>query len=488
MTSATITAIPPTTSVDQVQQMFAAQRAAFEKRAPLSYAERRDALDALLSGMSRYEDEFIASLHADFGNRAAQETRLLEVFPVMDEIRHSKRHLRSWMRTRSAATNWQFSPSRARIVYQPLGVVGIIGAWNYQILLTLSPLVNVLATGNHALIKPSELAPVTAEAIRRMIAETFPADYVAVVTGGAGISAAFSSLPLDHLVFTGSGRVGKLVMKAAAENLTPVTLELGGKSPALVHEDFPAALAADRICAGKFWNAAQTCVAPDYALVPESRYEEFVTQAKESVARRLPSLVKNPDYTHMINRASWERMAALVEDARTKGAQVIQINPANEDCNAENKVFPPTLIARVNDGMRVMQEEIFGPILPIASCVSLDDGIRFINQRPRPLALYYFDYDSARVNQVLTRTTSGGVTVNDCIFHLPQNNLPFGGVGPSGMGAYHGVDGFAAFSKKKGVFLQSRLVGFLLAWLLKPPYTKWSDRFISLLIARRSRD
>ena len=477
-----------TGSGDDLHLRLRAQRESFGRRAPLSYAERVDALDALLAGVLRYEDAFVASLIADFGHRAPQETRLLEVFPVVDEIRHSRRHLRGWMRARSAATNWQFSPSRSRIIHQPLGVVGIIGAWNYQILLTLSPLVNVLAAGNHAMIKPSELAPATAEAIRQMIAETFPPDYVAVVTGGPDISAAFSALPFDHIIFTGSGRVGKLVMRAAAENLTPVTLELGGKSPALVHDEFPLALAADRICAGKFWNAGQTCVAPDYALVPAATAPAFLQAARESVSRRLPKIAANPDYTHMLNRAGWERMAALVEDAKAKGANVVQINPAGEDCNAENRVFPPTLIAGASDSMRVMQEEIFGPILPIVTHDSLADGIQFINRRPRPLALYYFDYDGTRVSQVLEQTTSGGVTVNDCIFHLPQNNLPFGGVGPSGMGAYHGFDGFETFSKKKGVFMQSRLTGWFLARFLKPPYTRWSDLVISLMIwSRRQR-
>lgn len=470
-----------------LMQTLEAQQAAFRKRAPLSYGERRDALDVLLGGMVRYQEDFVQALIDDFGNRAPQETRLLEIFPVVDEIRHTQRHLKSWMRQRSVFSNWQFSPSRARIVYQPLGVVGIIGAWNYQILLTLSPLVNVLAAGNHAMIKPSELAPKTADVIARMIAEIFPATYVTVVNGGPEVSSAVSSLPFDHLIFTGSGRIGKLVMRAAAENLTPVTLELGGKSPALVHSEYPQALAADRIVSGKFWNAGQTCVAPDYALVPAEQHDEFVAQAQAVLTRRFPSLINNPDYTRMINRRGYERMQALVDDARSKGAKVLQINPAGEDCNAENRAFPPTLITQVTEQMQVMQEEIFGPILPVMKYQSFDDALKYINDRPRPLALYYFDHSSTRVNKVLTQTTSGGVTVNDTIFHLPQNNLPFGGVGPSGMGAYHGFDGFATFSKKKGVFLQNRLVGWFLALTMKPPYTGFSNWFIQMLIGRRTK-
>lgn len=463
------------------------QRASFRKRAPLSYGERRDALDALLAGMVRYQEDYVQALHEDFGNRAAQETRLLEIFPVVDEIRHTQRHLKSWMKSRHVFSNWQFSPSRARIVYQPLGVVGIIGAWNYQILLTLSPLVNVLAAGNHAMIKPSEMAPKTAELIGKMIADIFPATYVTVVNGGADMSSAFSSLPFDHLVFTGSGRIGRLIMRAASENLTPVTLELGGKSPALVHPEYSQALAADRIVSGKFWNAGQTCVAPDYALVQEACHDEFVAQAQAVLTRRFPTVARNADYTRVLNLRGYQRMVELVEDARAKGAKILQVNPAGEDCNAENRAFPPTLITQVRDDMRVMQEEIFGPILPVVKYRTLDEALKYINDRDRPLALYYFDRDSRRINRVLTQTTSGGVTINDTIFHLPQNNLPFGGVGPSGMGAYHGFDGFAAFSKKKGVFLQSRIVGWFLAMAMKPPYTKFSDWFIQTLIGRRTK-
>lgn len=473
-------------SIEALKQAFAAQKGAFAQRAPRTYHERLDALDALLGAMVRYEDRLVESFITDFTHRAPQETRLLEIFPVVDEIRHSKRHLKGWMKPERVGTNWQFSPSSARIIKQPLGVVGIMGAWNYQVLLTLSPLVNVLAAGNSAIIKPSEVAPATAEVIRQLIAETFPADYVTVINGGVEVSVAFSTLAFDHIVFTGSGRVGRMVMRAAAENLTPVTLELGGKSPALVHESFPTALAADRIASGKFWNAGQTCVAPDYALVPAKQRDAFLNEAVAVLSRRLPKLLGNPDYTRMVNKAGWERMNALVEDARAKGATVTQINVAGDVPTVENRAFPPTFITDVREDMRVMQEEIFGPILPIVTCESLDDGIRYINQRDRPLALYYFDDDSSRVNQVLERTTSGGVTINDCIFHLPQNNLPFGGVGPSGMGAYHGIDGFNAFSKRKGVMMMSRLVGWALATFLKPPYSKWSDRFIGLLIWRRT--
>ena len=476
------------TGVDgELKAIFNRQKSAFRAKAPLSYRERVKALNALLEGMVRYQNDFVEALHQDYGNRAPQETRLLEIFPVVDEIRHTRRHLKKWMKTKRVWSNWQFSPSRARIVYQPLGVVGIIGAWNYQILLTLSPLVNALAAGNHAMIKPSELAPATADVIKKMIADVFDEDYVTVITGGPDVSAAFSALPFDHLIFTGSGRVGKLIMKAASENLTPVTLELGGKSPALVHPSYSHETAADRICSGKFWNAGQTCVAPDYALVQEAHLDEFMKLSEKVLAKRFKTLAGNSDYTRVINERAYERFEALLEDARSKGAKIISVNPANDVCNADNRVFPPTLVTNLTDDMQIMQEEIFGPILLVVPYKTLNEALDYINDRDRPLALYYFDSDKSRINRVLNETTSGGVTVNDTIFHLPQNNLPFGGVGPSGMGAYHGLDGFETFSKKKGVFIQSGIVGWLLGLVLKPPYNGLSDAFIKLLIFRRSK-
>ncbi len=470
-----------------LRQRLVAQRKAFRQSNPLTHRARVDALGELEAALLRNEAALVESLNQDFGARARQETQILEIFPTLDEIRHIRRHLKRWMRPRSVLANWQVWPSRARVLHQPLGVVGILGAWNYPVLLTLSPLANALAAGNHVMVKPSELAPATAEVVSGMIAETFPPDYVTVITGGAETGTAFSALPFDHILFTGSARVGKLVMAAAAKNLTPVTLELGGKSPALVHADYPVADAAERICAAKIWNAGQTCVAPDYVLVPREAKEAFVQEAKASIARRLPRLGDGSDYTRIINRSAWERMASLVDDARDGGAEIIQVNPGSEAWSVENRIFPPTLLTKVKDDMRVMQEEIFGPVLPVVPYDGQEQAIDFVNNRPRPLALYYFDNDSARVRQVLENTISGGVTVNDCMFHVVQNNLPFGGVGPSGMGAYHGIDGFRTFSKKKGVLLQSGLTASMLGRFIKPPYTRWSDWMIRILIGRSKR-
>jgi coniferyl-aldehyde dehydrogenase len=460
--------------------MLAAQRAACAQQ-PSDAQHRIRALRALLKALRARREEFVQTISDDFGGRARQETLLLEVFPLVDNIRHAIRHLPQWMRSRSAAAGWQFLPGRARVVYQPLGVVGVIGAWNYPLLLSLSPVVGALAAGNRVMLKPSELAPRTADLLAHLVSDLFPPDYVAVVTGGPETGAAFAALPFDHLLFTGSTRVGKLVMRSASEHLTPVTLELGGKSPALVHPDFPAQTAAARIMAGKLYNAGQTCIAPDYVLVEAGARDEFVRLAREAAAAMYPRLVGNPDFTRIVNREHYRRLRALVEDAARNGAEMLEVNPAHEAANEQNRVFPPTLLWNVNDRMAVMREEIFGPVLPVVAYRSLDEAIEYVNARPRPLALYYFDHSSKRVETVLARTTSGGVTVNDTILHIAQNELPFGGVGPSGMGSYHGFDGFLTFSKKKGVFLQSR---FTTLGLLRPPYGALARRVTDFLIGR----
>lgn len=477
----------PDAAIDVLQELrdvFERQRSSFRQCAPLGLRKRLEALDLLLQSVVNHRDAIVEAVATDFGRRSPRETLLLEIFPLVDEIRHVKRNLRRWMQPWSGSANWQYLPSRTKIIYQPLGVVGVIGAWNYPALLTLSPVVNAIAAGNHVLVKPSELAPATAEILRQMITEAFPEEYVAVVTGGPDIGSVFSGLPFDHLLFTGSERVGKLVMKAAAENLTPVTLELGGKSPALVHESYPMATAADRICSAKFWNAGQTCIAPDYVLVPSNKLDEFVHKCETVISKRFPRAASNADYTHLISQAAWERMRDLVDDAQNKGARVVQVDSKHGDVPAGSRFYPPTLILEANNSMRVMQAEIFGPILPIVSYSSVEDALSFVNARPRPLALYYFDRNKSRIRKVLNQTVSGGVAVNDCIFHFVQHQLPFGGVGPSGMGAYHGFDGFCAFSKKKGVLLQNSLVGSFLDAALKPPYTSWSDRVIGFLLGK----
>ena len=461
-----------------LQQCFEAQRAAFRRKIP-GYSERRDALCALEQALPKNKDAIVTAISDDFGGRSAEETLALELFPTLAEIRYAIANLKRWMKVRRAPVSWQFWPARAKVQYQPLGVVGILSAWNYPLFLSYVPLANALAAGNHVMLKPSEFAPRTASLLQSIAAELYSPEYVTVTLGEADTGREFSELPFDHLLFTGSARVGKLVMRSAADNLTPVTLELGGKSPALIHRDYPLKKAAERILASKFYNAGQTCVAPDYVLVPSDREAEFIELARNIITHMYPRLAANADYTRIINTRHYLRLRALIEDAQAKGARLIQVKPAAEQCDETNRVFPPTLITDVRDEMAVIQEEIFGPVLPVASYGTLDEAIAYVNARPHPLAFYYFDENSQRVQRVLDTTFAGGVTVNDCMFHVGQCSLPFGGVGPSGMGRYHGFDGFETFSKKKGVFLQSRWTALS---LLRPPWSNAARRMLKFIV------
>ncbi|MCD9029543.1 coniferyl aldehyde dehydrogenase [Luteimonas sp. BDR2-5] len=457
----------PTTSL---QAQLDTMRAAFARGAP-DRRQRQRALLGLARALRTHQEALLQAVDADFGGRAHAETLLLELFPLHDQIRHARRHLRGWMRRRRVRSPWFLLPAKAFYEYQPLGVAGIIGAWNYPILLTLGPAIDAIAAGNHVMIKPSELAPRTATVIARIVDDAFAPEQVACVNGGADVAAAFSDLRLDHLFFTGSTRVGHLVMQAAARNLTPVTLELGGKSPAIIHDSFDLERALARILTAKLMNAGQTCVAPDYVLLPAGREAEFEALARRIVAAMYPGLAGNADYTHIVNDAHHARLLALVDDARAQGARVVDIGPGEEGVSsAQGRIVPPTLLFGTTDAMQVMQEEIFGPLLPVVSYRTLDEAIAYVNDRPRPLALYYFDDHRGRQDEVLARTRSGGVTLNDCLYHLAQHNLPFGGVGPSGMGQYHGFDGFVTFSKKRPVMVQRRLAATA---LLRAP---WAQR------------
>src|SRR5882757_5165741 len=447
-------------------KLFETQHAAFRGGAP-DFQKRMAALQLLESAVIARQAEFVRAATEDFGNRARQETLALELAPLVDAIRHARRHLARWMKPKRVRVGITFFPASAKIIYQPLGVVGIIGAWNYPTYLCLAPLVDAIAAGNHVLVKPSELAPATAELLRQMISAIFPEEYIAVITGDAQLAADFAALPFDHLLFTGSTRVGKLIMRAASENLTPVTLELGGKCPAIVHPEFPLRTAVERILTGKLYNAGQTCLAPDYVFIHETQRDSFVELAKDVALELYPTWANNPDYTRIINRSHYDRLNDYLLDAAVNGAKAIPLGASVDSCNAENRIFPPLILLDVDDRMRVMQEEIFGPLLPVKTYRDLDDALGYIAQHPRPLALYYFDYHAGRIDEILHATISGGVTINDVIYHVAQNNLPFGGVGSSGMGCYHGQAGFETFSQKKSVFVQSRFTSLS---FLRPPY------------------
>jgi coniferyl-aldehyde dehydrogenase len=382
------------------------------------------------------------------------------------------------MRSQRRMVNWIFQPARAEVRVQPLGVIGVISPWNYPISLALIPLATAIAAGNHVMVKPSEHTPRSSVFLRDLLADVFPDDRVAVVLGGTDVAAAFAALPLDHLFFTGSTAVGRLVMAAAAANLTPVTLELGGKSPCVIAPGYSLPLAAARIASGKWLNAGQTCIAPDYVMLPETSREDFIVALRANLQARFPAIAGNPDYTRIINDAQYQRLRGYLEEAAAHGAEVIELIPLDRARADAERLIPPTLVIDPPDDIALMREEIFGPILPLKSYRAFDDTIAYINAHPRPLALYQFDNDRARVERTLERTVAGGVSINDTVMHYIQDRLPFGGVGLSGMGHSHGHDGFLAMSKLKPVLYQARLSSMA---LFKPPYRGLADKLVKFL-------
>jgi coniferyl-aldehyde dehydrogenase len=457
---------------------FDAQRAAFLRSGAPSLQERRADLKKLAEAIERGSDRLAAAISADFGNRSRHETELGEVFPALSAIRNTLKHLRQWMRPRRVSVGLELAPATARILYQPVGVVGIISPWNYPFNLAIVPLVAALAAGNRAMLKPSELTPRTSDFIAELLAGLFAPDKIATVIGGPDVGEAFARLPFDHLLYTGSTAVGRLVMQAAAENLTPVTLELGGKSPCILGDDAVLPSAVDSIVYGKLLNAGQTCIAPDYVLLPERDLEAFVALATQTVQKFYPTIAGNPDYTSIINERHYQRVARYVTEAKASGSRVIEINPDRETPAPQHRKLLPTLVIEPGDDLAVMREEIFGPVLPIKTYRTLDQAIDYVNTHPRPLALYYFGVDPAKRDEVLRRTVSGGASINTTLFHFAAENLPFGGIGPSGIGAYHGEFGFQTFSHRKGVFLQRRLNA---ARFLYPPFGRLTDLMLKVL-------
>jgi coniferyl-aldehyde dehydrogenase len=447
---------------------------AFHRLFELSRAEpppalelRLDRLKRLRAAITANEARFEAAISADFGHRSTTETVIAETMLVLGEIKHAARHLKTWMAPQRISTTLQFFPAKNRLIPQPLGVVGIIAPWNYPLQLTLAPAVAALAAGNRAMIKPSELVPRFSELLQEVIAGQFAATEMIVTGIDEEISRAFASLPFDHLVFTGSTRVGRLVAEAAGRNLTPVTLELGGKSPAIVDRSADIDQAAQRIAYGKLLNAGQTCIAPDYALVPESSLNDFTERLQGHMLRMFGTDPGNADYTSIVSDRHYARLEGLVADASAKGARIVQAAAPDDPPWKRSRKFPPTIIVGATPDMAVMQEEIFGPLLPVMGYRDATEPIAYINAHDRPLALYWFGTDNAARDEVLSRTVSGGVTVNDCLFHFAQINQPMGGVGASGSGAYHGEWGFRTMTKLKPVFYRSPFNRFA---DLYPPY------------------
>lgn len=465
----------PRSMAEALRRMKAAQR----KDGAPSFELRMRRLDALEAALKRRSDDVVRACAADYGQRSRHVTLVSEVVFCLEEIRYVRSRLAEWMETEVRDVPLTLMPARCEVMMQPVGVVGIIVPWNYPVQLAFAPLIGALAAGNRAMIKMPELTPATSELVQQIVADCFDPDVVTVFTGDVSTGSEFSGLAFDHLVFTGSPRVGKIVMRAAAENLVPVTLELGGKSPALVGEGFSLDQAAERILWAKTWNSGQTCIAPDYVLVPKDKLEAFVAACKKAFAVAYPKLEGNDDVTSVISSGHYARLKAYLDEAEAQGARVVKL--AAEAHDEASRRLVPSLVVDPSDDLAVMQDEIFGPILPIKPYGTLDEAIGYINDHPRPLALYVFDHDGGRVERVLQETHSGGVTVNDCFLHVGVSDAPFGGVGNSGMGHYHGREGFDAFTKKKTVVYQARLNA---TSVLRPPFGKALELVEKLLVGR----
>lgn len=468
----------PTAAQRLVREPYDRLRTGWRAEPSPTLGQRTAALDRLATWVLDHRDEIATAISTDFGGRSRYETLLAEIWVVVTGIRHAQRHLKGWMRPERRSTYWVLQPATARVIRQPLGVVGIIAPWNYPFQLAIAPLTAAISAGNRVLIKPSELTPATSAVIAELVEQVFLPDQVAVVQGDAQVGQAFSELPFDHLFFTGSTQVGRLVMQAAAHNLTPVTLELGGKSPVWIHPDFDLERAAGRVASGKWFNAGQTCIAPDYLLVPKSRRAALVEALRAAVIKSFPSIYDNDDYTAIVSERHYARLRELVAEAERSGAPVIWLHPEPADREGSRK-FPPVVVLDPSPELQIMTDEIFGPILPVITVPDSAAAADFINDRPRPLAMYVFDDDDARVDELLHSTVAGGCVVNDTLLHYANEDLPFGGVGDSGMGSYHGEEGFLTFSHRKSVLYQSRLNG---AAMVSPPYGKVVDRLMSLVL------
>ena len=469
-------------TIQNMHRVLELQKSLNIKEGAPSLELRSDRLNRVVSMVTKYKSEIISALQDDFGNRDPVMSAATEVDSVIGPMMHAKKNLKKWMKTekRKAAiaplgSALSLLGAKAEIRYQPKGVVGAISPWNFPLNLALAPLAGILSAGNRVMLKPSELTPASSDLTKLMIEEFFDESEIAVFIGDPEVGAAFSGLAFDHLIFTGGTAIAKHVMKAASENLVPLTLELGGKSPVVVGKSSKIKDTASRVMQGKTMNAGQICLAPDYALVPEDSVDEFVQATVDVTSEMYPDMKDNDDFTSIINQKHYDRIQGYISDAKEKGAEVVEINPSNEDFSQQpHHKIPPTIILNPTEDMQVMQEEIFGPVLPVKTYKDVSETVDYINSKDRPLGLYYFGEDSKEKDYVLDNTTSGGVTVNDVISHIQMEDLPFGGVGPSGMGSYHGYDGFKEFSHAKAVYKQTRFNLMKLAGLV-PPYKKKED-------------
>ena len=483
-----ISPAPDLTNIESAMlSILEAQRADFLKEGPVSIATRIDRLDRGIDALVRYADKLAEALSSDFTCRPREVTLLTDVGASVAPMKHAKKHLHKWMKSEKRPTIFPLNlmGGRSRIEYQPLGVAGIISPWNFPVSMVFAPMSGALAAGNRIMVKPSEFTPATSEVLKAMVEDVYDPKEVVVFTGGPEVGQAFSNLPLDHLLFTGATSVARHIMAAASRNLVPVTLELGGKSPVIISRTADLEKSLGRIMMGKTLNAGQICLAPDYLLVPEEKLHDVITIAQNAVAAMYPSLLDNEQYTSVVNERHFQRLTGYLAEAEERGVKTIAINPAGEDFSQQQGThkIPPTLIPEPPEDLKVLQEEIFGPLLPIRTYTEFSETIDYINSKPRPLAAYYFGEDAAEQTAVETRTTSGGICINDVIMHIGQEDLPFGGVGPSGMGSYHGIEGFRTFSHAKSIYRQTKwnfakLGGFL------PPYGPATEKSIKMQVKK----
>jgi coniferyl-aldehyde dehydrogenase len=471
---------------NELEEILALQRASFTAARPEAAAIRRDRVKRAIALLVDNKEELAKAMSADFGSRSVPMSMLTDIMSTVNFGKYCLKHMDKWAKPEKRKVQFPLGllGAKAELRFEPKGVIGIMSPWNFPVNLSIGPLMQVLSAGNRAMIKPSEFTEITSELTRDLVARYFAPEEVSVITGSPEVAQAFSSLKLDHLVFTGSTATGRKVMEAAGRNLVPVTLELGGKSPVVLGRSANFAKAGERIAMGKMMNAGQICLAPDYMIVPHDMEDEAVEAVRSSASAMYPTLLDNDDYTSIVTDRHFDRLQGMVEDARAKGAEVIEVNPANEDfSNINSRKMPLTILRNVTEDMTAMQEEIFGPVLPIKTYHGVDEAIEYVNQNDSPLGLYYFGEDDGEREHVLQRTISGGVTVNDVIFHISMEDLPFGGVGPSGIGSYHGPEGFKEFSHARSVYTQTKvdvagLAGF------KPPYGKKTEKALSSQIKK----
>jgi coniferyl-aldehyde dehydrogenase len=468
----------------EMEAVLRKQRAAHNQMRPEPMALRKDRIQRAMKLLTDHAEDLCKVMAADFGNRSPHQSMITDIAGTVNFGKYCLKHMDKWSRPEKRHVQFPLGllGAKAEVRYEPKGVVGILSPWNFPVNLSFGPLMQIFAAGNRAMIKPSEFTEKTSLLTRELVEEYFTPDECAVFTGGPGVAAAFSELPFDHLIFTGSTATGRRVMESAAKNLVPVTLELGGKSPVFMGESADFAKAGERVALGKMMNAGQICLAPDYLYVPESKQDEAIHGVWQGTANMYPTLLDNEDYASVVTDRHFDRLQDLVADARDKGAEVIEVNPGNEDfSNTNARKMPLTILKNVTDDMKAMQEEIFGPVLPVKTYGHIDEAIEYVNEHDRPLGLYYFGQNADEREKVLTKTISGGVTVNDVIFHVSMEDLPFGGVGPSGMGSYHGVEGFREFSHARSIYTQpkidvAKLGGF------KPPYGPATEKAVKTMM------